>query len=499
MSLVNIEHLSFSYPDSPEYVFDDVSFQLDTDWKTGLIGRNGYGKTTFLKLLLKEYDYQGNIINPLECEYFPYTVKDRNMETMFLLSSLAPQREEWEIQRETGLLNVSYDALYRPFSTLSPGEETKCLLAALFLNEGKYLLIDEPTNHLDSEGRKSVSEYLRRKKGFLLVSHDRIFLDSCIDHVLAFEKEQILVVKGNYTSYYENRRNREENQKATNRKLEKEISRLQEASRKTQNWSDKVEQSKNGTRNSGLRPDKGYIGHKAAKMAQRSKNMERRSNRAIEEKQGLLNNIEEMDALKFQNNSSSTTQVLSFHDVSLYYEENKPLFTPLTFTLKSRERLAIEGRNGSGKSSLLKAILQEEGIRYSGEIYLSPRIVLSYVPQDSSFLTGSLDDFVLSNHLDKNLFFTLLIKLGFDPDSLIKPMESYSYGEKKKVLIARSLSMKADLYLWDEPLNYLDIEARIQIENLLLSSSPTMIFVEHDEAFQKKVATETILLKEPEE
>ena len=497
MSLIKVEHLTFAYPDQPEDVFDDVSFQLDTDWKTGLIGRNGYGKTTFLHLLLGEYEYQGKILKSLPCEYFPYLIKDKEVETMALLSSLAPKAQEWEIERETSLLNVSYDALYRPFSTLSPGEETKCLLAALFLNENKYLLIDEPTNHLDSEGRKSVSEYLRRKKGFLLVSHDRTFLDACIDHVIAFEKEQIVIVKGNYSSYAENRKNREENKKSENRKLEKEISRLEEASKQTQNWSDKVEQNKNGARNSGLRPDKGYIGHKAAKMSQRAKNMERRSKLAIEEKRGLLNNIEKSDSLKFQPHSPSSNLVLSFHNVSLYYEKNKPLFAPVSFSLKPGERLAIEGRNGSGKSSLLKAILpNNENIKHMRELYLSPHLIISYVPQDSSFLKGSLNDFVKENNLNKNLYFTLLIKLGFDPDSFNKKIESYSFGEKKKVLIARSLAQSADIYIWDEPLNYLDIEARLQIEALLLSSAPTMIFVEHDEAFRKKVATEILSLQE---
>ena len=157
MSIIKVDHLSFAYPDQPEEVFDDVNFTLDTDWKTGLIGRNGYGKTTFLRLLLGEYEYQGKIYNSRPCMYFPFAVPNKNSETMSLLSSLAPQAEEWEVERETSLLNVSYDALYRPFSTLSPGEQTKCLLAALFLHEDKYLLIDEPTNHLDSEGRKSVS------------------------------------------------------------------------------------------------------------------------------------------------------------------------------------------------------------------------------------------------------------------------------------------------------------------------------------------------------
>lgn len=304
-------------------------------------------------------------------------------------------------------------------------------------------------------------------------------------------------MKGNYSSYAENRKNREENQKAENERLKKEISRLEEAARQNRDWSDQIERSKNGTRNSGLRPDKGYIGHKAAKMSQRAKNSERRSQQAIAAKKGLLNNIAETDALKFQSTSASSDFVLSFHNVSLFYEEGEPLFAPISFSLKAGDRLAIEGKNGSGKSSLLKAILGEEKIRRTGEIYCSPRLLISYVPQDSSFLKGSLDDFARENGLDKNLFFTLLAKLGFDLDSFGKAMESYSFGEKKKVLIARSLSQPAGLYLWDEPLNDLDIEARIPIENLLLSSSPTMIFVEHDEAFRKKVATETISLAKP--
>lgn len=277
-------------------------------------------------------------------------------------------------------------------------------MAALFLHPGAYLLIDEPTNHLDREGRRSVSAYRKRKRGFLLVSHDRAFLDSCIDHVPAFEKERILVVKGNYSSYAENRKNREEKQKAENERLKKEISRLEEAARQNRGWSDQIERSKNGTRNSGLRPDKGYIGHKAAKMSQRAKNSERRSQQAIAAKKGLLNNIEETDALKFQSASASSDFVLSFHNVSLFYEEGELLFAPISFSLKAGDRLAIEGKNGSGKSPLLKAILGEEKIRRTGEIYCSSRLLISYVPQESSFLKGSLDDFARESGLDKNLF-----------------------------------------------------------------------------------------------
>jgi len=107
--------------------------------------------------------------------------------------------------RELNLLNVAEDVLYRPFNTLSHGEQTKVLLAARFLKENSFLLIDEPTNHLDMNARKLVSDYLKSKRGYILVSHDRAFLDNCIDHILSINKANIEIQKGNLTSWWENK------------------------------------------------------------------------------------------------------------------------------------------------------------------------------------------------------------------------------------------------------------------------------------------------------
>lgn len=170
MSMIKIENLTFSYPTSYDNVFENVSFQVDTDWKLGFVGRNGRGKTTFLNLLLGKYEYSGKILSSVQFDYFPYPVSDKNRITEDILQEVCPLAEEWELMRELSYLDVDVDVLWRPFETLSNGEQTKVLLAALFLNEGHFLLIDEPTNHLDAKARKSVAAYLKKKRSFVTLA-----------------------------------------------------------------------------------------------------------------------------------------------------------------------------------------------------------------------------------------------------------------------------------------------------------------------------------------
>jgi len=175
MSIIKVSILTFSYAGSYVDVFINASFQIDTDWKLGVCGRNGRGKTTFLKLLMGRYEYSGAISASVNFDYFPFTIADPAQNTQDILSAVAPDVALWEIQKELSKLDVDDAVLYRPFNTLSNGEQTKALLAGLFLREGNFLLIDEPTNHLDMSARETVSRYLRGKPGFILVSHDRVF------------------------------------------------------------------------------------------------------------------------------------------------------------------------------------------------------------------------------------------------------------------------------------------------------------------------------------
>ena len=490
MSMIDVVNLSFSYEGSFEEVFKDVSFRIDTEWKLGFVGRNGRGKTTFLNLLMGKYKYQGVISASVEFAYFPYSVKEIDRMTMEILEEVNPQFEEWQLFRELNLLNVEAEVLYRPFSSLSYGEREKVLLAVLFLGEERFLLIDEPTNHLDVEARKQIAQYLNKKKGFILVSHDRNFLDSCVDHILSINKMNIEVQKGNFSSWYANKEARDQLEAAQNQKLESEVKRLKQAARQSSGWSDQVEKSKKGQRVAGLRPDRGFIGHKAAKMMKRAKVLENRQQQAIEEKSKLLKNIDTMDSLKLCPLVYHTDLLAELKDVSVYYDEKK-ICSQISFNIRQGERVCLSGKNGCGKSSILKLLLGE-GISYEGNVHVGSGLKISYISQDTSYLEGNLKELAQEYGLEESLFKTLLRKLDLEREQFEKDVRFFSAGQKKKVLLAKSLCEQAHLYVWDEPLNYIDVLSRVQIEELLLKYQPTIIFVEHDTAFQENVATKVI-------
>ncbi len=495
MSMIRVENLTFAYPSSFDNIFEHVSFQIDTDWKLGLIGRNGRGKTTFLKLLQGQYEYEGKIWSSVLFDYFPYPVEDPGRLTGEVLSSACPGAEEWEFLRELSDLEVKEDVLWRPFYTLSHGEQTKALLAALFLNEEHFLLIDEPTNHLDGNARETVSAYLRKKKGFLLVSHDRSFLDGCVDHILSLNRSNIEVQSGNFSSWYRNFQQRQEYELAQNEKLKKDLTRMQKAARQSQSWAAAAEKAKKGNRAGAAAVDRGYLGHKAAKMMQRAKNIEARQQRVLEEKSGLLKNLETAESLKLSALPYGRAPLAAFSQVAPAFC-GKEVCGPVSLEIRQGDRIALDGKNGSGKSSLLK-LLMGQPLEHRGTLAVGSGAVLSYVPQDPSGLSGRLSQFAEVYRLDESLFKAILRKMGFSRVQFEKNMEDFSAGQKKKVLLAKSLCEKAHLYVWDEPLNYIDIASRIQIENLIRTFSPTMIFVEHDLAFRRAVATKTVCLTDP--
>lgn len=492
MSLINVTNLTYAYDGSYDNIFENVSFQMDTDWKLGFTGRNGRGKTTFLNLLLGKYEYSGNISANVSFEYFPFHIENKEHNSLDIINDIYPDYIHWQLVRELSLLKVSEDVLYRSFDSLSNGEQTKVLLATLFLKENSFLLIDEPTNHLDMEARKLVSQYLYSKSGFILVSHDRSFLDNCVDHILSINKTNIEIQKGNFSSWWENKTRQDNFELAEDEKLRRDISRLSSSAKRTGNWSHEVEKTKNGTRNSGSKVDKGYIGHKAAKMMKRSKAIEQRQQSAIDEKSKLLKNIENSDSLKISQLAYHKNQLAELDEVSIFYGE-KRVCKDLSFSIEQGDRIALSGRNGSGKSSIIKLLCGEE-INFTGTLSKDSQLEISYVSQDTSHLQGNLSDFAADNGIDESLFKSILRKLDFSRVQFDKDISTFSGGQKKKVLIAKSLSEKVHLHIWDEPLNFIDIISRMQIEELLLEYSPTILFVEHDKEFCKNVATKIIEL-----
>lgn len=491
MSAIDIQHLTFAYEGGGENVFEDLTLRLDTDWRLGLIGRNGRGKTTLLKLLSGELEGGRALRVPVPCRRFPAPVDRPERTAGEVLSTLCPESEPWEQERELSLLGVEAEALERPFATLSGGEQTKLLLCSLFLERGCFPLIDEPTNHLDEAGRQKVAAYLRRQRGFLLVSHDRAFLDGCVDHILALEKMGPRLQLGNWSTWQEDTRRRTLQEERRDGVLKKEIGQLRQAARQAGEWSRRVEKTKTaGADGSGLKPDKGHIGHMAAKMAKRAKSIESRRLAAAEEKEGLLRNVETAAPLKLHPLTFQGKRLAELRQAAPVYG-GKPVCPPLSFSISPGERLALAGPNGCGKTSLLR-LLTGEGPEWIGEVLRPARLQVSYVPQSIGGLRGSLGGWLEEREVDGVLCRAVLRRLGLERSQLEKELSSWSAGQKKKLLLAGSLCQSAHLYLWDEPLNYMDLWSRQQVEELILEYEPTLVFVEHDRAFREKIATRQI-------
>lgn len=529
MSQINVTNLTFYYEGSYDNIFEDVSFQIDTNWKLGFIARNGKGKTTFLKLLMGQYEYKGSISASVLFDYFPFEVKDKSKNTIDVLEEINPDYEFWKICRELNLLQVDADVLYRPFETLSNGEQTKVMLALLFSEESHFLLIDEPTNHLDMETREMLKDYLNTKKGFILVSHDRSFMDGCVDHVLVINRESIEVQQGNFSSWWENKKRQDAYELSENDRLKKDIKRLTEAARTTKQWADKVEATKIGHRNESFEKSmdlRAYIGEKSRRMQMRRKNLERRQQREIDEKSGLLKNLETVEDLKLFPMQHYKEKLVIMEDCTISYANSgaenteKEVIKDFNFEIKQGERVFLQGKNGCGKSSIIKAILkqayekeesrdttaqgkkeesenQEKNtslVIKKGRIELPNGLIISYCSQDTSMLHGTIREYAAENDIDETLLMALLRKLDFSRIQFEKRIEDYSGGQKKKVLLAGSLCKRAHLYIWDEPLNFIDVFSRMQIEELILKFQPTMILVEHDKIFMEHTATKVITL-----
>ncbi|MCR4989432.1 MAG: ATP-binding cassette domain-containing protein [Lachnospiraceae bacterium] len=520
MAQIQVTELTFSYDGSADDVLKNVTFSIDTDWKLGLIGRNGKGKTTLLNLFMGRYEYRGSIKTGTHFDYFPYRVSesDLNKNAIDLLEEWKPQVEQWQVLIRMNELKMDPECLYRPFGQLSFGERTRVMLAVLFAAQNEFLLIDEPTNHLDSKARAIVKEFLASKKGFIIVSHDRDLLDNVCDHVLVLNRSTIEVQAGNFSTWWENKEKKDAFSRSENEKHLKEIGKLKAAADRSSRWADKNENTKIGfdpvKEHDRSIATRSYIGAKTKKMQSRVKSYEMRIEREIGEKEGLLKDIEKVSDLKIEPLKFHKEVLINANDLSIRYEDAKEeLFKGLKFQVKRGERVVLSGDNGCGKSTVLKAIMQRalctspedrQGLRMSGgaglvsdmivsgDLDVASGMIISYVDQDTSFLKGTIRNYCKEKGLSESMFLAVLRQFDLGREQFVKNLEDLSEGQKKKVLIASSLITPAHLYIWDEPLNFIDVFSRMQIEKLILQYKPTMLIVEHDVRFQEKVASKVI-------
>lgn len=525
MAKITITDMSYCYENFYIPVFEHVNLVIKTEWRLGLIGRNGRGKTTLLKLLSGELEpTSGHITMPTEVEYFPYSIAGGYTKTMDIIKenigglrsleetmdaiisendesrfdeysilqekylALDGYEMESKILKEMDDMGLSASLLDREFETLSGGERTRIMLLILFLRKKHFVLLDEPTNHLDEEGKEAVMAYLKKKKGFIVVSHDRAFLDQVIDHVLSINKKDIMLETGNYTTWKQNKDKREEYELRTRERLEEEIAQLERSARSSRTW------ATIGNMQSYQNAGHGRANGVETYMRQ-AKRSEARVQDNIDKKKQLLQNYEEVKPLVMrQRDDIEEKCLIQIKELSFKYpDEEIELIKGFNFEVCAGERIWVRGKNGAGKSTLLKII---SGILPTDAVTYAEGLQIAMVGQDPTWKAGYIKDAFedKSEGSTYERFLELCDLFEMPEEFLERPLETYSSGELKKVNIARALADENHIILFDEPLNYMDTYFSEQLEKAILEYKPTMMFVEHDQYFGKNIATKMINL-----
>lgn len=540
--------VSFAYGGAANPVFDCLDLTLDTGWRAALVGANGRGKTTLLRLLAGELEPgAGSIERPLPCLLFteqpvpvecsawvlaknqagPYLAIEAEIERLLAVADEPSMARYGELENEyrdrggykiDALLERELTALgltpaewTRPVGALSGGQQTRARLAGLFAAKG-YPLIDEPTNHLDMSGRAQLAEYLASKTGFLLVSHDRAFLDQAAEHIVALNPVTVEHQQTSFSAWRARFQTRLAAQRQHNLGLRKEIKRLDVAARARRDGAQAREAQKTagGKRQlpSERGGDSGFIGARAARQMKRALSVERRAEEAACARRDTLVDMEKAYTLSLtEPPPAPSARAPLLRAVDLVVARNdQPLFEPVRFELNPGERLAILGPNGCGKSTLFSLIARgvagepdDAQVSHSGLLDVQSGLQLRLCAQQPRWTSG-----VLARHLeqagdlgDETRFRQIMAALGVRGDVLDQPLETLSHGQLKKVELARSLMAPTHILLWDEPLNYMDVDTREQVQAAMLASQTAMVFVEHDAHFVEAVATATLQLNRP--
>lgn len=499
-------------------VLKDINFEILTGDRVGIVGKNGSGKSTVFKMIMKkEFPDTGNITIRKQAtigylEQIPtisdndITVKDMLMSSFFeihaieqrmraleqdmmhnnvdeaILNKYAKTQDQYialggyEVEEKLNKVITGFklhSILDKPFAILSGGQKTIINLAQLILTEPDILLLDEPTNHLDITMLEWLENYLNKYRGtIVIISHDRYFLDRVTNKTILLDNSENRLFHGNY-SYTLKEQERLLLQEFEQYKTQqKKIEAIKASIKRYRDW--------------GNQGDNEKFFKKAKELEKRLEKMEILDKPQLEKKKLPLNFLGER----------SSKEVLKVIDFGISFN-NLSLFSKVNFTLYYQEKTVLLGNNGSGKTSFIKALLGNLN-NYQGELKMAETVLIGYIPQEINFINNNdsiLQTFCHEYPCLEGEARGILAKYSFYQDQVFKRVGNLSGGEKVLLKMAILMQHKVNLLILDEPTNHIDIETREILEDALSNYSGTLLFVSHDRYFIDKLAQRKLVIE----
>jgi ATP-binding cassette subfamily F protein 3 len=536
--MLTAHHLSKSF--ELNTLFSNVSFSLNPGERTGLVGVNGCGKTTLMRILAGlEPASSGNVSHDpqLRIGYLPQgfepdpaltlheTISRHTLDMNKAGEELVKVAARLTVEPANQGLQARYDELLwqmqnagssqvahilaglgldeidpeLPTGKLSGGQQTRLSLALVLLDDPQLLLLDEPTNHLDISMLEWLEDWLNGSpNAALIVSHDRTFLDRTVSHILEMDAINKVVREytGNYSDYLRQRQAEIEQQWSAFHDQQAEIRRMQQDIVRTREQAAHTERQASSIRIGGSDyKRKGYKSYQqgiAKKVAKKAKSRQKKLDRFLESDERVEKPRSSWEIkLEFSPTNHLGRTVIRMKDLSIGYDAKEPLIGDINLELRSRQRVAITGPNGCGKTTLLRTIC-EQIPAISGTVKVSSTAKLGYLEQDQAGLDLARTPVEMMleyspNETEVRSFLAYYLLTGDEP---LKPISMLSYGQRTRLLLAKLVAEGCNCLLLDEPINHLDIPSRVQFEQALNQFEGAVLAVVHDRYFIQRFAEE---------
>ncbi|MFZ5823252.1 MAG: ribosomal protection-like ABC-F family protein [Bacillota bacterium] len=472
------------------HVLTGVTFHLAQGEKVGLVGLNGCGKSTLMRILAGESEADGGSVH--------WVHPERSVAYLSQEDIWAPHRPLGEQLGpvDDDLLSrcgIDRALLSRPAGTLSGGQKTRAGLARVLAGKPDLLLLDEPTTHVDTDGLDWLESVLRNYPGtVLLVSHDRWFLDRVVTRILEMNGGKVKEYPGNYSAYARQKQAEREKLDADYHAYLKQKRHLEEAIRREREWAMRAHRTK--VDKTDHRYQKGHNENKSLAHMRIAASMEKKLERIRVEKPREQSRIH----LGLESGTHVARNLILAEDLGFTYDGSRWLFRKASFYVQRGDRVALVGPNGAGKTTLIRLLLGDLSPT-EGALRRSP-LRVAYLAQEMENLTPSLTVLEEASGgnaaLDQARVRTLLACLLFAGEAIFKKVAVLSGGEKVRLALAKILLSDPDMLMLDEPTNGLDLTSRERVEEALLDYPGTLLLVSHDRYLLERLASRVIQVKE---